>query len=48
MDLLEAMLQFDPRKRITVEQARTPCTLLCTATWPDARLPMTSGLQGFG
>ena len=24
VDLLEAMLQFDPRKRITVEQAR-PC-----------------------
>ena len=29
VDLLEAMLQFDPRKRITVEQARMPCLPLC-------------------
>ena len=32
VDLLEAMLQFDPRKRITVEQARMPCLPLCIAT----------------
>ena len=43
VDLLEAMLQFDPRKRITVEQARAPCLVPCTAAQHDAQVPCCLG-----
>ena len=42
VDLLEAMLQFDPRKRITVEQARCPAcsAALLHSCLQYARLPV--------